>query len=207
MLVLQKEVNTKLKNKMANTEKPTKIAEKKKNIVEKTKQKAENVPKEVAKKKEEKKVEGKKEETKKPVKKEEKPKKKKTEVIVNVSNLPISTKKSRDLCRFIKYKRIGDAIADLEQVSRAKKPVPMKGEIPHRKGIMSGGFPKKASENFIVLLKSLSANANANELEDPVIVEAIANIGVRPYGRFGRIRKKRTHVKIKAKEKKWKKKT
>ena len=71
---------------------------------------------------------------------------------------------------------------------------------------MSGGFPKKATEHFIILLKSLSANANANELENPIIVEAIANIGARPFGGFGRIRRKRTHIKIKVKEKKAKKK-
>ena len=59
----------------------------------------------------------------------------------------------------------------------------MKGEIPHRKGkIMSGRFPKNASEHFINLLKTLSANSNVNGLENPVIVEAIANIGERPFG-------------------------
>lgn len=141
-------------------------------------------------------------ETKKPV--QTKPKIKKSEVIVNGRNLPISTKYSSAICRFIKKKKIGDAIADLEQVLVNKKAVPMKGEIPHRKGkgIMSGRYPKKASKYFVKLLKSLQANANANELDNPLIVEAVANIGSRPYGRFGRIRRKRTHVKIKAKEKK-----
>ena len=53
------------------------------------------------------------------------------------------------------------AIKDLEKVVNLKKPVPMKGETPHRKGkIMSGRFPKKAAQNFIVLLKSLSSNAS-----------------------------------------------
>jgi len=137
---------------------------------------------------------------KKPV--QEKPKK--TEAVVNAHNLPISTKYSAAICRFIKNKKIENAIADLEQVLVLKKAVPMKGEIPHRKGkgIMSGRFPKKATQNFIRLLKSLSANANHNGLENPILVEAIANIGSRPYGKFGRVRKKRTHVKIKVKEKK-----
>ena len=91
---------------------------------------------------------------------------------------------------------------DLESVKKLKKAVPMKGEIPHRKGnIMSGRYPQKASRNFIVLLKSLSANANFNDMEEPIIVEAFANIGERPYGQFGRIRKKRSHIFIKAIEK------
>ncbi len=78
----------------------------------------------------------------------------------------------------------------------------MKGEIPHRKGkgMMSGRFPRKAAQNFIKLLKSLSANATYNGLEEPVISEAITNIGARPYGKFGWVRKKRTHVKLKAVE-------
>ena len=65
---------------------------------------------------------------------------------------------------------------------------------------MSGVYPKKAAENFIKLLKNLSANSNINNLENPVITEAIANIGSRPYGRFGKFRRKRTHVLIKVKE-------
>ena len=146
------------------------------------------------------------EESKKPEKaKPEKPKK--TEAFVNIKDLPISTLHSIAICKFIKGKKIEIAIKDLEDVAKFKKSVPMKGEIPHRKGkIMSGRFPKKASEHFIKVLKSLQANSNVNGLNEPIIVEAIANIAHRPYGRFGRIRRKRTHVKIKAKEMKTKEK-
>ena len=126
----------------------------------------------------------------------------KTEAIVNGKSLPISTKQSVAVCKFIKGKKIEDAIAYLEDVVKIKKAIPMKGEIPHRKGMMSGRFPKNTSQQFIKLLKNLSANATANGLEEPIIVEAIANIANRPYGRFGRTRKKRTHVTVKVKEKK-----
>ncbi len=127
---------------------------------------------------------------------------KKTEASVNGMALPISTKDSVAICRFIKGKKIEMAIADLEQVLAYKKAIPMKGEIPHRKGkgMMSGRYPKNTAVYFIKLLKSLSANAN--ELEEPIITEAIANLASRPFGRFGRIRKKRSHIKIKAVEKK-----
>jgi len=140
-----------------------------------------------------------KEETKKePVK----PLPKKTEAVVNASNLKLSTKKSVAMCKFIKGKNIEKAIKDLESVLKYKKAVPIKGEIAHKKGkIMSGVYPKKAAENFIKLLKNLSANSNINNLENPVITEAVANIGSRPYGRFGKFRRKRTHVLIKVKEK------
>ena len=138
----------------------------------------------------------KKEIEKKPI--QTKPKVKKTEAVVNSLNLPISTKYSKAVCKFIKGKKIENAINDLEKVIVQKKPVPMKGEIPHRKGIMSGRYPKKAAQHFITLLKSLSANANLHEIENPIIKKAIANIGSRPYGKFGRVRRKRTHVKLTA---------
>ncbi len=133
----------------------------------------------------------------------QKTKPKKTSAIVNSFDLPISTRKSVAICKFIKGKKISDAIADLEQILVHKKAIPMRGEIPHRKGkIMSGRYPKKTAEYIIKVLKSLSANASVNGLENPIIKESIANMASRPYGRFGSIRKKRTHIKIIVKEKK-----
>ncbi len=133
-------------------------------------------------------------------KKQEKPRK--TEAVVNAKDIPISTKHSAAICRFIKGKKIRDAIAELEQVAKLRKAVPMKGEIPHRRGkkAMSGRFPQKAAREFIGLLKSLSANANHNGIDDPVVTKAIANIGARPFGRYG-IRRKRTHITLIAKTK------
>jgi hypothetical protein len=99
-------------------------------------------------KKEEKKVEEVKEKTdKKPVQE----KKRKTIAVVTARNIPISVKHSSAIGRFIKNKKIDDAVVDLEAVVRLKKAIPMRGEIPHRKGkgMMAGRFPKKASINFI----------------------------------------------------------
>ncbi|MFH1917746.1 MAG: uL22 family ribosomal protein, partial [Nanoarchaeota archaeon] len=129
---------------------------------------------------------------------------KKDDVAVNAKGLHISTKYAIELCKFVKGKKIDRAIEDLELVIVKKKSVPMKGEIPHRKGpggrgSGSGRYPKKASESFIMLLKSLRANANNHEVDDPVITEAVANIAQRPFARGGR-RRKRTHVTIKARE-------
>ena len=183
------------------TEKKEEIKKRKeKKPVEAVKKEPEKIEKKEKKKEDEKPAEAKKEEIKPTVKK--------TEASVSADNLPLSTKQSVAICKFIKKKKISDAIRDLEEVIALKKPVAMKGEIPHRKGkgMMSGRFPKNAAQRFIVLLKSLSANANMNELEEPIIVEAIANIGSRPYGRFGSIRRKRTHIQIKAKDQKKKKK-
>ncbi len=127
---------------------------------------------------------------------------KKDEAVVNGKSLPISTKYSMAICKFIKNKSIEKAIADLNEVLIFRKAVPMKGEIPHRKGrIMSGRYPINAVKEFIVLLKNLIGNSNVNGLEEPIIVEAISNKAQRPYGRFGSVKRKRTHVKIIAREK------
>lgn len=124
-----------------------------------------------------------------------------TKTSVRVEEAPFSTKVSVAICKFIVGKKIDDAIKDLEEVTKLRKAVPMKGEYAHRKGkIMSGAYPVRASKEFIILLKSLKANANNHDLDDPVISEAYANKGSKVYASGGRV-KKRTHVTIIAKEK------
>ncbi len=150
---------------------------------------------------EEKKTEKKGEKEKK--KEKTKPKIKRHDAVVNGISLPISTKDSVAICRFIKRKTIDKAISDLEEVQNFKKAIPMTGEIPHRKGkgMMSGRYMTKPVGFFIKMLKNLQANANVNGLEEPVIVEAVPNRASRPYGRFGSVKRKRTHVRIKVMEK------
>lgn len=137
------------------------------------------------------------------------PETRKTEAVVKGISLPISTKNSAAVCKFIKNKEIKKAIAELEEIIKHKKALPVR-KTAHKKGVKkmsgSGRYPQKTIRHFIILLKSLSSNASANGLENPVIAEAVANIASSPYGRFGRVKRKRTHVKIKAVEKKqWKK--
>ena len=129
-------------------------------------------------------------------------KEKKKQAIVNGRDLPVSLKHAVAICNFIKGKEIDRAIAILEEVVRFKKPVPMRGEIPHRHGMNkasgSGRYPVKASGIFIVLLKSLKSNAIVNELElEKYKIHAISNLAPRPYRRFGQGRFKRAHVTIK----------
>ena len=88
----------------------------------------------------------------------------------------------------------------LSEVIRMKKAVPMKGELPHRKGMERGRYPVKASAQFIKLLKQLSANASVNELDiEKGKIECKADRASRPYKRFGREKFKRTHVTLKLK--------
>jgi len=151
-------------------------------------------------KEEEKKKETKSDKKKQEVKKQEVPKK--NEVITRGSSVPVSTKKAAAICKFIKGKKIEVAIADLEEVSKLKKAIPMKGEYPHQKGkgMMSGRFPKRAAAHFIVLVKNLLGNARNHGIEDPIIFEAIANQASKPFARFGRWSRKRTHITLKAKK-------
>ena len=201
----QKEPNQKLRNKMEknyNPEQKNMKTIKQQDMIVKSKSTETPIKKDdskVEEKSEEKKIEEK--EIKKDKKKIERIKKE--EAVVNAKNLPISTKFSVSICKFIKGKEIERAIADLEDVLAKRKAVPMKGEYAHKKGKrMSGGkYPKNATEQFIKLVKSLGANSNYNGIENPIIVEAVANKASEPHGRFGRIRRKRTHVTLKAKEK------
>lgn len=126
---------------------------------------------------------------------------KKEEVIARGLNMPISKKHSMFICSFIKNKTIDSAIADLELVKKFKRAVPFKGEIPHRKGMMSGRYPIKASLYFINLLKGLRGNALTNgfDLEKTFIVWASASWASRPMKRGG-MRFKRTNVTLIAKE-------
>lgn len=181
--------------------KPVKNKEQEKSKEELADTPTEKTQEEVKEKAEEKKGDAEKKEVKK---KETKVVKKDSAVVKGVS-LPISTKQAVAICKFIKGKTIREAVDYLEQVAKGKRAIPMKGEIPHRRNqdftIMSGRFPKIASENFIKILRSLGGNAVANGLDNPVIVEAIANMADRPHGKFGRTRKKRSHVTIKVKDK------
>ena len=175
-----------------NTEKPMENLEQKNQEIVNTPKKQE-VPKTQTEKKI---IEPKKEQaitdSKKPeIQKKEVQKIKKEKAVLNSKNVPVSTKYSSDICKFIKTKSIETAIKDLEQVLSHKKAIPMRGGYGHKKSAKgfasgSGKYPEKATGYFIKLLKSLSANAAANGLEKPIITEAFANRGSKPRARFGK---------------------
>jgi len=160
------------------------------------KQTKEEIINEAEKEVEIKKIEANEEPAKEKNSKENKPKK--TEAIVNARNLPISTKHSVAICNMIRNKEIDKAISLLEQAELKKIPVPMRGEIPHKKGIMSGRYPIGALGHFIKSLKVLKANALVNELElEKYKIFCKANLASRPYRRFGKGKFKRTHLTLK----------
>lgn len=128
---------------------------------------------------------------------------KKEEAIANLVSAPASKKQCMYICKFIMHKTIDQAIADLILVTKYKKIVPFKGEIPHRKGpgMMSGRWPIDACKLFITMLKGLKGNAIANgmDLEKTKISFGMSNWASRP-ARSGGRNFKRTHVLVKARE-------
>lgn len=127
---------------------------------------------------------------------------KKSEAIVNGISLGISTKHAIAVSNFIRNKNIDKAISKLEDVKKFKIAIPMKGEIPHKKGISSasgsGRYPINAVKEFLKLLNSLRANAIYNEMElEKFKIFCMANKASRQRKRFGQGKFKRTHVQIK----------
>lgn len=125
-------------------------------------------------------------------------------------DLPISTKHSIEICDFIRHKPITKIKKYLELVLEKKEALPLKRfhkDRGHRKGNLGPGFyPAKAAKEFIILLKSLEANAKNKGLNvnDLIISKAMANKASRPfrYGRKRGLKARRTHVELLAENRK-----
>ncbi|MDP3966350.1 MAG: uL22 family ribosomal protein [archaeon] len=185
-----------------NTEKPAGREEGKRiaKAPKKNTQNFENAPTKEAKKEENKPEEKSGTENKTKEKPEEKKpeikKVKKSETSVNIENLGVSTKVASSICKFIMNKKIETALKELEEVTKLKRAIPMKGEYAHRKGkMMSGKYPVRVAKEFVVLLKSLQGNASNHDIDSPIITEAFVNKGSTIYASGGRT-KKRTHIRI-----------
>ena len=127
----------------------------------------------------------------------------------NAYSLKISTKQSIAICNMIRGKTIEQAIKMLEEVLVQKRVVKMNNrEVGHKKGkgVMAGRYPITAAAEFIKVLKQLSANAIANEIEpEGLVIFCKANLASRPY-RKGGTQGKRTHLSLELISKKTKKK-
>ena len=121
------------------------------------------------------------------------------EAIVRGNDVGISTKHSIMICKFLKGKKLADAVKDLGEVLRMKRVIPMIGyEVPHKKGV-PGRYPIKAVQVFIKLLKNLEANANINGVDiHTAKLSAKADQASRPRraGKYPGRKFKRTHILI-----------
>jgi len=128
---------------------------------------------------------------------------------VNVKDIPISTKQSVEVARFVRGKNLKKIKFLLSQVLQKKIAIPYKRynrDTPHRRGkIASGRYPEKTTNHFLVLLNSLEANAENKGLnvEELIVSEVIANKAASQwhYGRMRRRMMKKTNIRMKAIEK------
>src|SRR3989338_8439858 len=77
--------------------------------------------------------------------------------------LKISTKKTVELCNFVRGRRLSDAVRLLNDVVAERTAIPFrryaKGGTGHKPGIGPGRYPKNACIEVIKLLKQAEANA------------------------------------------------
>jgi large subunit ribosomal protein L22 len=125
---------------------------------------------------------------------------KKEEAVARGVSVHMSKRHGMYICSFIKGKKIDQAMKELDEVIALKRAIPFKGEIPHRKGMMSGRYPINASKIFIQLLKALKGNSVVNglDLDKTKIYFAHSTFASRPSRRLGKA--KRAHITLKAKE-------
>lgn len=120
------------------------------------------------------------------------------------TNLKISLKKSVEVSRAIRGKKLDYAISYLEKVMEEKQVVPYVRyiqEMPHKKGsgVMTGGYPTKVAEGFLKVLRSVKSNAKEQELDENLVIKAVS---VRKgsaryhYGRYSGRKMKSTNLEI-----------
>ncbi|HLD97004.1 MAG TPA: 50S ribosomal protein L22 [Candidatus Nanoarchaeia archaeon] len=118
--------------------------------------------------------------------------------------LPISMKKTVEVCKFVKGRRVADAIRLLRMVDDEKIAIPFgtyaKGGTGHKPGIGPGRYPKKVCVEVVKLLNQVSFNAKNKGLDSTklVVSSMVAKKGANAwhFGRQRRRRMKRTHVEV-----------
>lgn len=119
-----------------------------------------------------------------------------------LTNVPISTKHSVMISRFLRYKRTDSAKKLLEGVVNLRRAVPFSRynrDMGHKAGMAAGRFPQKAAWHFLGLIKAVEANAqfkgmNPTKLK---ITKIVANKASIPLS-GSRLRRatKRTHLEV-----------
>ena len=126
--------------------------------------------------------------------------------VASAKNLPFSTKHGIVISDFLRYKTIEQSKKLLEEVVVLKRAVPFKRfyhNMGHKAGMSSGRMPQKAAKFFLLLLKSVEANAHAKGLNSTnlKITRLLANRASVPLtGGRRRVATKRTHLEIEVKE-------
>ncbi|MEM4247661.1 MAG: 50S ribosomal protein L22 [Candidatus Nanoarchaeia archaeon] len=127
-------------------------------------------------------------------------------------NMPISTKHSVEIARYLRGKQVDKAIKHMQAVIEQKEAIPFrryKRSISPKPGIGQGRYPRLASQYILALLENLKSQAISKGLDATklTIIHAAAQKGQKlwHYGRRRRQRKN-TNFEMVAKEVEQKKK-
>jgi len=129
------------------------------------------------------------------------PEKKEDYAFALIESAPISLRKSIEVTRFLKGRKLEEAIDLMDNVMKKKVAVPFKkfASAPHKKGIGPGKYPVKAAYYFKALLKNVQANALNKGFSDDLVIFNISADKAPTMPRYGRkrgIRAKRTHLQV-----------
>ena len=123
-------------------------------------------------------------------------------------SMPNSFKQSVEICNFIRNKKVNYAKNALNKVINQDLAIPYKKfnmNIGHKKGIMAGRYPKKASMKILSLINHVEANAQFKGLNTSnlIITQINANKAqkVIHFGRKRGRKAKRTNIEIVVQEK------
>ncbi len=117
--------------------------------------------------------------------------------------LPISTKKSVDICLALKGKTPSRAKQYLLNVLAHKEAIPVrrhKKDIPHKVGMAGGIYPRNATLHILKIIDLAEKNAHFKGLDTThlIIKNIRADKAGRPFhtGRQGRRAMKRSHIEV-----------
>lgn len=125
---------------------------------------------------------------------------KESQAIANLT-IPVSTKHTINIGKWVKGKNVDDVIKMLNQVISKERAVPFvkfNNNVPHKKGMTAGRYPVKAAKHVIKGLELVKNNAEVKDLDvsNLIINEFIPNrarsVRQRAKYRSGRS----THLKI-----------
>lgn len=126
--------------------------------------------------------------------------------------LPVSTKHCVEISRYLRGRKVQDAILILEATIDKKHAIPFKRhlrDLPHRPGIGPGRYPEKACKEIMKVLQGAIANAQFKgmSISNLYIKHICAHLASRPwhYGRQTRRKAKRTHLEVVLEEREVKK--
>jgi len=128
------------------------------------------------------------------------------------SNLPISTKKSIEICSLLRGKKVIFAEKVLNDIITMEKPIPFRrftNGAGHKPGMAAGKYPINTAKEILKVINLAKANAAAKNMDTESLV--ISHISAQKGGKryhYGRVRGKMkiTHIEMFVQESKEEKK-